>query len=721
MKDAIPTALGEGARLAALRDLMVLDTSAEEVFDGIVRFAAEICGTPIALLSLVDEERQWFKASVGLHGVTQTPREMAFCAHAILGDEVFVVPDAAQDARFAENPLVTGAPDIRFYAGAPLVLEGGARLGTLCVIDQQVRKLDESQLRMLRSLAKVASDALVMRRDLIVKSISARSRYERALLDSESHYRAIVEDQAELISLALSDGELTYVNPSYAMHFGLAPGDVIGRSLYDFIAPADRVAVHEHLAQVARTGEAESSENRMIAADGSELWVAWTNGVQRDARGDVLIHSVGRDVTARVKAENALRASQSFLYRTGRVAGVGGWEVDLATRVVTWSDETRNVHEVGPEFQPTLESAVQFYAPAARAAIQEVIQTALDWGEPWDIELPLVTAKGRHIWVRAAGSVEYENDVAVRLVGAFQDVSERKRLEQRVVSQTATLTLVTDAIPATVAVIDLEGRYRFVNSAFEREQGLFRDDIVGRMASEVLGEEEFARRWPWAQRAMQGEAVVFELDYPGHDGPAHVSLNYVPLRLPTGELDGFAVVTQDVTRQRREAIRLTEASERDPLTGLLNRAGFKRYLDQALGDRGGPSLALLYIDLDRFKPVNDLHGHPVGDEVLRLFGKRLAKLVRPSDAVVRLGGDEFAVALANAHNDAAALGVADKVLAAAGEPFRIGDLLVHIGASIGIAYGLDDGERWTDLVARADARLLNAKASGKGRHAGGTR
>jgi GAF domain-containing protein len=132
----------ESQRVAQLRELLVLDSAPEPVFDSIVKLASEVCGVPIALVSLVDTERQWFKASVGLPGVNETPRDVAFCAHAIQDDALFEVPDAKNDARFSANPLVTGNPDIRFYAGAPLVLDGGARVGTLCVIDRQARQLD---------------------------------------------------------------------------------------------------------------------------------------------------------------------------------------------------------------------------------------------------------------------------------------------------------------------------------------------------------------------------------------------------------------------------------------------------------------------------------------------------------------------------------------------------------------------------------------------------
>ena len=136
--------LNEPSRLAALLAFELLDTPAEAMFDNITTLAAQICNTPIALISLVDAERQWFKSRVGL-GASETPRELAFCAHAINRDELFEIENALLDPRFSDNPLVTSDPDIRFYAGMPLSDVHGHNLGTLCVIDRQPRQLNEQQ------------------------------------------------------------------------------------------------------------------------------------------------------------------------------------------------------------------------------------------------------------------------------------------------------------------------------------------------------------------------------------------------------------------------------------------------------------------------------------------------------------------------------------------------------------------------------------------------
>src|SRR4051794_6119309 len=149
----------EAERLAALQALNILDTPPEERFDRITRVARCLFDVPIALITLVDATRQWFKSRQGLD-VCETGREVSFCAHAILADEPLVVPDAVQDARFADNPLVTGEPYGRFYAGVPLHGAGAHRLGTLCLLDRRPRELSAAELQLLHDLAAWAENEL---------------------------------------------------------------------------------------------------------------------------------------------------------------------------------------------------------------------------------------------------------------------------------------------------------------------------------------------------------------------------------------------------------------------------------------------------------------------------------------------------------------------------------------------------------------------------------
>ena len=174
----------EEERLQKLKELGVLDTLEEQAYDDLTQLAAQICGTPIALVSLIDEKRQWFKSHYGL-GASETPREYAFCSHAILDDQLFVVEDADHDERFHDNPLVTQGPFVKFYAGAPLVLESNIHVGTLCVIDNHAHKLNEQQKESLEALARQVVTQLQFR--LKVKEMELLDHAKDEFISMVSH------------------------------------------------------------------------------------------------------------------------------------------------------------------------------------------------------------------------------------------------------------------------------------------------------------------------------------------------------------------------------------------------------------------------------------------------------------------------------------------------------------------------------------------------------
>jgi diguanylate cyclase (GGDEF)-like protein/PAS domain S-box-containing protein len=337
-------------------------------------------------------------------------------------------------------------------------------------------------------------------------------------------------------------------------------------------------------------------------------------------------------------------------------------------------------------------------------------------GEPQAFERMVQDSDGIKHYNLAHYVPDFADGKLVGFLVQVTDITPIKQVQIELLRQTATLRSVTEAIPATVAVLGTDTRYRFVNTAFERWWGTPQDRVIGHTALEVLGESEYKRRGPFVQRAWAGETVSFQLDYPSPDGTTYVSNTYIPLRLQGNEVDGLVVVSQDVTTQRREELRLQGLSQHDPLTGLLNRAGLEEHLERAQRAGSETTLAMLYIDLDHFKAVNDLHGHAAGDQILQIFAKRMTHLVRPTDAIARLGGDEFIIALSGIGQRENADGVVEKVLAAANAPFRVGALRLNVGASVGVAFSANrDVVGWQALIEHADAQMLKAKAAGRGR------
>ncbi|AOU97900.1 hypothetical protein BI364_07920 [Acidihalobacter yilgarnensis] len=328
---AMPAPLppNEADRLDALRRFAVLDTAPESDLDEIAALASEICETPIALVSLVDEHRQWFKSRVGLDA-QETPREMAFCAHAILGDTIFEIPDALEDPRFRTNPLVTSAPDIRFYAGMVLATSDGLNLGTLCVIDRVPRRLTERQRSILMRLARQVSKFLSLR--LTLNHYAEQSAFQEALLSSAG---------AAIIACA-PDGRITRFNATAERLLGYQTEEVIGHRADETFLPLDLSLVPQVAANAGggcfdtllatQTDQGEQGtgmvETRYRHADGREIPVLLSITSIRDAEGRVTGQlGVAHEMSKLKRVQNRLDRQQQALRVLNEIAAHPGDDI----------------------------------------------------------------------------------------------------------------------------------------------------------------------------------------------------------------------------------------------------------------------------------------------------------------------------------------------------------------------------------------------------------
>lgn len=309
MKSKLPK--NEVERLIALRELNILDTESEIVFDELTQLASEICNCSIALISLVDTHRQWFKAKCGID-VNETHRDLAFCAHAILETEVLVVEDATKDVRFSDNPLVVGEPKIRFYAGAPLITKSGMALGTICVIDIIPRKLTDSQVSALQSLAR----EVVTQFELKAK-IEKLERLNSELRSSEARYYALSEAIPLGIFRTDKNGNCSYVNEKYQKISGLSYENCLGLGWSNAIHPEDRNRVFAEWNRSVEEHREYESVHRFLRPDGSISWCKVRSAAIKEMGQIVGYVGSTEDFTEQLiqseKALEATRAKSNFL------------------------------------------------------------------------------------------------------------------------------------------------------------------------------------------------------------------------------------------------------------------------------------------------------------------------------------------------------------------------------------------------------------------------
>jgi len=561
-----------------------------------------------------------------------------------------------------------------------------------------------------RRTAVVAVCTVITALALLAMAVLARAQLQARIRQAEL---AAVSDESPLgMFRAGLDGRLTYVNDAYLRIHGQAREEAAEGWLLLLPEPV-RAKARADWTSLVRGRTPFHTTRRLHRADGTDVLVAIDTEpvvIDRKVAGHV---GTVTDITEQARAEKALRTLTAIFDATTDFVV----QTDAQGRMTYMNPAARRRSGIGlqdpiehlrfADFNPpaTIERHTREIVPAAVAHgvwIGETVQ----WDENHR-ELP-----NSHVLIAhrdKQGRVDYFSAI-------MRDISADKAAQQAVQRSEATLRSVADAMPAIVAVVDGNERYVFTNSGYQQWYGAARDAIVGRTVREVLGDAKYERSRPWLERVLAGEQVSFEKTYESSGRDRHMRITYIPLRLADGSSDGFISVAHDITEQRTEEERLREIARIDSLTGVQNRAGFEHAIGERARHRGNGLAALLYIDLDRFKEINDRHGHPVGDQVLKVFCKRLRHQLRPSDTLARLGGDEFAILLDGLKDAGNAEQVADKVLAAAHAPFHIESLELRIGASIGIALWRDDEEDWRSLVQRADAMLYRAKQAGRGRY-----
>ena len=420
-----PIPQDEAERLAELQKYKILDTMADSSFDDITQIASEICGTQFSVISLIDHDRQWFKSKVGFT-ICETPRDLSWCSHTILGDDILEIPDAELDQRFNDNPLNKSETPARFYAGAPLITSRGYKLGTLCVIDTKPKRLSESQKNILR---KLANQVMIL--------IESRLR-EITLKENEDKILAIFEGSHDAM-IIFSPAEIIDCNPKAVKLYNYE-----SKQAFLKIALCDLTTAY----QVGGELSAEKSKREMnvafekgfnhfecihIKSTGEEFPCEILFSAL-EYRGEKVIMGTFRDITERKRVEDLSKDVQSL-------AKVGGWQLDTETKEDEWTEETYRIHGINPEKHIDLSFAKNSYPPKERERIETYVNRAMEHGISWDEEFNFTDIHGNPKWVRVIGKpIKNEQGKIFKLKGTFQDITERIILQrsleiQRKISQ----------------------------------------------------------------------------------------------------------------------------------------------------------------------------------------------------------------------------------------------------------------------------------------------
>ncbi|MBW8847693.1 MAG: diguanylate cyclase [Burkholderiales bacterium] len=610
--------------------------------------------------------------------------------------------------------------DEGFFASTGAASDGHPRMGAFVTLDDFGVKLllsdtEDAALaahRRQRTAVLVIAAAVTLGLAVLARWLG---RLQRAARLRDAALQAT--SNAMPLGLFRTDetGRIVYVNDSYLRVHGLRREDVAW-GWTTLVQPERRDMLIQRWKHHMATGEPIDMVRKMKRADDGRLrWIS---------------------------------VRTAPLYFDGKVAGQAGTVEDVTERGE--QEKARQtltaIFDMTPDFicQAREQGEVTYLNPAARARLGMTADAPLDgahianYFSAEQLELyeqfVLPEAMRAGHW-RGRASVQLgaarvpmdcliiiHRDVRGRietLSVILRDMSEQLRAQHERERSEAMLLAVAHTARAQFLVGDTDGRVIFFNAAFEEQRRVELKDWVGRPLAELFGAQDYAARAPLIAAALAGETSRLDIASAVERDGRSFDAQYAPLRVQSGQIEGVIGIEVDVTEARREEARLRLASQTDALTQALNRAGFEEGARRLLAAPAGQHLALLYLDLDKFKPVNDQHGHPTGDALLKAVALRLRHALRPGDLVARLGGDEFAVLLPQLHEAGDAATVADKLLHVLSTPYHIGELELEIGVSIGYAVATTGAADLEDLVASADASLYEAKRAGRGRWQGG--
>ncbi|MDB6034886.1 MAG: sensor hybrid histidine kinase [Verrucomicrobiales bacterium] len=485
MKTA-PFPENEASRLDALRRYGILDTPAEAAFDELTRLAAQICETPISLITLVDENRQWFKSRLGFD-LSETPRALSFCSHTILGNDILMVEDAKKDSRFSDNPLVIGKPQISFYAGMPLGSPDGYNLGTLCVIDQAPRHLTEHQLEALRILARQVTTQLELRRRLgeLNRSVEEHKRTEDRLRTSEAFYQTLVETLPQNILRKDLQGRFTFANKKFCHSIGKPLHEILGKTDDSFFPSDLAKKYNEDDQRITQTLENLDTIEAHVTPTGELTYVHVIKTPLYDAVGRVIgIQGIFWDVTHRKKTEEELAYERDLLRALLDHIPDRIYFKDTQSRFLRCSKSMANRLGLKNPIEVIGKTDFDFHPRELAEQFFEDEQKLISTGEPLINKLEKQSdTDGRTIWASVTKVPIYNRGGQIAgLIGLSRDITQLKETEQALREAEEKYRAIYENAVEGIFQTSYQGHFLSANPALARMYGYDSpEDLVTRL------------------------------------------------------------------------------------------------------------------------------------------------------------------------------------------------------------------------------------------------
>ena len=553
----------------------------------------------------------------------------------------------------------------------------------------------------------------------IFKDITQASKTQEALKESEERHRAALEGSPDPVLICDLSGQITYLNPAFTLVFGWRREDLLGRSID--LEPGSGPSDAPRLSDLVLGQDPQGKQDTQLYAKGGRLVdVSISTARYRPPSSpeEGVIITL-RDITERKRAETELRRNQASLARAQKMAHLGNWEYYPATGQVICSEEVYNIYGLEPspgsESPVTLEQVFQSVHSEDLEMVRKTLRRVLELPQgSLDLEHRIVRpGGGQRIVHQLAEVVRDPQGNLLALVGAVQDITKRRESEE----QMRLLARIFENTIEGILVTDAQGVIQMVNHAFTAITGFGEDEAVGHkpniLNSQRQGPQFYQRMWKQLLRNGHWQGEIWNRRKNGEAFPEWLTIT--ALKDSQGNTSHYVGVFHDITESKRSEERITYQAYHDALTGLPNRLLFNDRLSMAIAraHRKSIGLAVLFLDLDNFKNINDSMGHAMGDLLLQSVAKRLVRWVREEDTVARLGGDEFIMLLQTAGDVDFAVYVAQRIQESLAQPFRLKGQEFYITASIGITIYPHDGRDAETLVSNADLAMYRAKDEGR--------